>query len=541
MGPSSILSDPDLDWLPAGNRQLLQAAWEIEQGQTAAAVFLAMAVSSKASWLQPLCIRLAQRALQARGTGEVASLRLDGSPEIAADTSPEALLRQVFEQPSQRVHLTTTEVSALRLAALHQRVWNAHVTLELSLEEHVACTADCAVASGLTADVLLLRTATGERVPLNGRERKDSSLERRVRLNLARRWLLDWHPWPWLPQATPGCLAPLPDAELPRHWLEGRTRTRILLIEERRRLNWGLEEGRARERERVSIVIPVWGAGKQLGGCLESLRRLKTPAPLEIILVDNGNQDTATCGVLARAPERDGRVRVLRQPENFGFALGCNLGFSASHGARVLFLNSDAQLATDALPPLLDALDDPSCRAVQPALLTPEGRIQCLGIVFSPLSPLGLALHAGAAPEPALMRPRRLPAVTAACVLLRAAEFAAVQGFDVAYLNGQEDTDLCLRLTERFGGSCAVAPSSLVIHPEGSSPGRYRHLEANRSRLIHRWPSPDRDSLERELQADGLVLTGYRDVDRPDRPRWLQAPQPVVSRAEAWRSRSEGT
>ncbi|MFQ6539601.1 MULTISPECIES: glycosyltransferase family 2 protein [Aphanothece] len=533
MGALTFPNAPDLDWLPHGNRELIQAASLIRHRQECDALRILIVLADSSPWLKPLCRSMAQHALLAKLEHR--------QPAAVAITQgswdePDVWLAHVVEHPTHTVRINTAEEPAFRLAALYQLIWDAQVSVELSLDEYAACQ----LPGMLTADEHQVLMPGGQLVHLNGRDQGVPALERPIRLTLAREWLLAWRPWGWLSWIGTSVQHQLSPTELPRHWLQARALTHQLLLEERRRLNWEMEASRPREAGLVSIVIPVWGAGDQLAGCLRSLRQIAAQPQVEIILVDNGNTDPATCAVLSEAPYQDRRVRMVRNPRNYGFALGCNLGFSASRGQHVLFLNSDAQVNRDALSPLVEALEDPSCRAAQPALITPSGRIQCLGIVFGSASPLGIALHAGAARDSALMHPRRVPAVTAACVLLRACEFAAVKGFDVAYLNGQEDTDLCLRLTARFGGSCAVVPSSEVIHPEGSSPGRYRYIEANRSRMIARWPIPDSGSLERAIEPDGLRLVGFRSVDRVDRPRWLHAPQPVLRPDAAVPSAAEG-
>ncbi len=510
---------PDLVWLPAASRRLLQASRLMRSGQPGQALQQLCQVAEASPGLRPLCTRQARQALTAQ-------LELEGVQRLRTQRplpeTPKALLAWVLAHPAQQLELSAASPSALRLGLLHQLVWDSTVVVALDGD----APGQEPLPAQLWLDGQLIAEANGSCSALNGREQPEARLERRIRLARGRDWLLSWHRWPWLPGLAIDLEAPLEPAEHPRHWQEARRRCHQNLLEERRRLCWSSVQEKHRDDELVSVVIPVWGAGTELAQALEHLGQLQGSQKLEILLVDNGNGDAGTCAVLEEAPRRDGRVRVLRQPRNFGFALGCNLGFAASRGSKVLFLNSDARMAPGALPPLLIALEDPQCRGAQPALLTPAGQVQCLGIVFGQASPLGLALHAGAAAAP-LLRRRRTPAATAACLLLRAREFAAVQGFDVGYLNGQEDTDLCHRLRQRFGGDFSVEPGSLVIHPEGSSPGRYRFIEANRSRLIARWPHPDEASLARATAADGLVLVDFLDNDRPGRPRWLCAPSPV--------------
>ncbi len=59
--------------------------------------------------------------------------------------------------------------------------------------------------------------------------------------------------------------------------------------------------------------------------------------------------------------------------------------------------------------------------------------------------------------------------VHGACLAVLAGDFAArLDGFDPRFVNGQEDIDFCLRLTET-GKGASVVPQSTVIHLEGKT------------------------------------------------------------------------
>src|SRR5208337_1567183 len=93
-------------------------------------------------------------------------------------------------------------------------------------------------------------------------------------------------------------------------------------------------------------------------------------------------------------------------------------------------------------------------------------------------------------PLSAFLRPRRRAfAVTGACVLVRAATWRRLGGFDEAYVNGCEDVDLCLR-ARAAGLVNVVALRSRVLHHVSSSPGRKRLDEENTWRLVRRWRGP---------------------------------------------------
>lgn len=278
-------------------------------------------------------------------------------------------------------------------------------------------------------------------------------------------------------------------------------------------------EAPARDPRLASIVIPIYGQKDLTEDCLQSLFAVDAGYSFELILVDNGS-DSATAALLdawcARRPE----IRLVRNWENLNFALGCNLGFAATRGASVVFLNNDTVVQPGWLRPLVAALDDPRIGAVQPKLLYPDGTVQSFGTVLGPqgVIPYELYRHQpGDAPQ--VCRRHELQMVTAACMAIRAGDFAALRGFDPMFINGQEDNDLCLRLGATTGKVCLVEPAAIVIHREGSTPGRGRFSQANRSIFAARWTGKIHADDAGIYAADGFQALDYR----PDVPEWAPA------------------
>lgn len=94
----------------------------------------------------------------------------------------------------------------------------------------------------------------------------------------------------------------------------------------------------AREGILVSVIVPVYNVRDYLEQCVESVIG-QTHKKLEIILVDDGSTDGSgdLCDELA---ERDRRIRV-KHKENGGLSSARNVGYSASVGEYVLFVDSD--------------------------------------------------------------------------------------------------------------------------------------------------------------------------------------------------------
>jgi GT2 family glycosyltransferase/glycosyltransferase involved in cell wall biosynthesis len=263
-----------------------------------------------------------------------------------------------------------------------------------------------------------------------------------------------------------------------------------------------------RDDNLVSVVVCVHNQFSLTDKCLKALTNCQSALRLEFILVDNAS-DLETAGLLEDWAKRDSRIRVLHNFDNLNFSLGNNIGFAASNGSKVVFLNNDTEVAQDWLTPLLAPLEDKTVLGTQPKLVYPDGRIQCIGIVFSGKTALGYPIYAGESQDSLFVkRNRRFRAVTGACLAMRAEEFLKAKGFSPIYINGQEDVDLCLRL----GGGQSVfeyAADSIVIHHEGRTKGRSRYIHHNRQRLVSRWKDAFAGDDAAHYALDGFQVLDY--------------------------------
>ena len=274
----------------------------------------------------------------------------------------------------------------------------------------------------------------------------------------------------------------------------------------------------------VSIIIPVFNKWELTRNCLESLRE-HTPEDIEVIVVDNASTDQtprelAPLGeALFGPPFSPGgnigqatatgrhcraRFRAIRNPENINFGPACNLGAEAAAAPLLLFLNNDTLLTPGWLPPLLKTLEQPGAGAAGPLLLYENRTVQHLGIAFSIT---GTVSHLyGGFPEthPAVKRPRKLQAITAAAMLLGKELFFEAGAFYPEYRNGFEDVELCGRIRQ-LGRTLHCVADSTVFHLEGQSPGRTDNDRRNAELLSSRC----RDMFRPDLHQHGL-RDGFR-------------------------------
>ena len=233
---------------------------------------------------------------------------------------------------------------------------------------------------------------------------------------------------------------------------------------------------------RVSILIPTFNNLPLTRQCLQSVRETTAP-PHEIIVVDNASSDGTV--EFLREEEAAGRLSVIYNRQNLGFARACNQGALAAQGHHLVFLNNDTRPTAGWLEALLSAAKSDAVGIVGAKLLYPDGRVQHAGIEFINGVPDHVHRHA-AAGAPEVNQPREFDMITGACLLISKPLFQKLGGFDEIYQNGVEDVDLCLR-ARRAGFKVLYEPGAVVYHHEGQSVGRFSHVTPNLQLFFERW------------------------------------------------------
>jgi len=273
-------------------------------------------------------------------------------------------------------------------------------------------------------------------------------------------------------------------------------------------IDWEIEKRKVRNLNLISIVMPVYGQAKLTNEALKSLSSTDAGVEYEVIIINNGqNKDDRK--------ELDkwshvSNFKIVHNEENLNFALGCNLGFSLSLGTRVVFLNNDTTVTSGWLKKLVEPLNNENVSSTQPRLLYPDGNIQCMGIVFSEKSDIAYPIYQDMEISQEIIETNRhFQAITAACIALRADDFAILNGFDISFVNGQEDVDLCLRLNKLKNSYSLYVADSIVYHYEGKSKGRGRYVVNNRKEFLSRWRNKTKADDKFYYAADGYDVSEY--------------------------------
>lgn len=275
--------------------------------------------------------------------------------------------------------------------------------------------------------------------------------------------------------------------------------------------------------ERVSIIVVTADSGVSSRACVA--RALASCAPVEVIVVDNASRDGVP-QALERAFAGDPRVRVIYNGANLGFGPAVNRAARQARGDALLILNPDCLLEPGTLPRLLAVLDahpdagivgavgcaadgtpDPASRRRDPllarALNTLMRRAQREGINV-----------AGPIPRATL----DVENLSGALMLLPAAAFARLGGFDERYFLHCEDLDLCRRARDA-GFRVLLAGDVRVLHAKGGSSRRRPvfvsyHKHRGMWRWFRKFDPAARRPLLRVLVAGGITAHFLAGVPR---------------------------
>ncbi|MEW6206331.1 MAG: glycosyltransferase family 2 protein [Pseudomonadota bacterium] len=132
------------------------------------------------------------------------------------------------------------------------------------------------------------------------------------------------------------------------------------------------------EKNRASVLIPVYNRGSLLGECIESAIS-QTYKDFEVVIVDNASTDD-TWNVCQAWAKRDSRIRIFRNKENLGPVRNWQRCLDEATGEFCKFLFSDDKLMPDCLSKMVEAIQTHRCEVVVCSALIGESELS--GKVF---------------------------------------------------------------------------------------------------------------------------------------------------------------
>jgi N-acetylglucosaminyl-diphospho-decaprenol L-rhamnosyltransferase len=273
----------------------------------------------------------------------------------------------------------------------------------------------------------------------------------------------------------------------------------------------------------LSVAIVSWNTREALDQCLKSVFDTIGNLEAEVVVVDNASTDGSVEMVHSRYP----LVKLIQNPDNVGFPRANNQAFMISQGRHFLLLNPDTICFPNALPLLVDFLEQhPKVGVVGPLILNPDKTLQYSWARFPTLLSESLAkldrkiASTGVLPTTAdevrAIGPFRTDWVGGCCLLIRREAVEQIGLMDEGFFMYSEETDWCYRL-HASGWEIWVEPGAEIVHLGGQSSSQVsttssEHLLASKVRYFrkhHGWASAT--TLRLMLRVRRFVRKALRD------------------------------
>lgn len=239
---------------------------------------------------------------------------------------------------------------------------------------------------------------------------------------------------------------------------------------------------------RIDVIVVCWNDKDKIAIALDSVFALSEikddPAFATVVVSDNGSSDGSREFIAERY---GGRVRIIENGANLGFAAACNRGFAATESEYVYLLNPDAQVEDHALANIVAFMDaHPRCALAGSRILNLDRTVQQSCGEFDTWT--GAFLRSSAWGSWPIFRrfangatlegwnydtERRVDLAIGAALAIRRSIFAVVGTFDERFFLYHEEVDFAKRVAEA-GYETWFVPSSVAMHEgEGSARGQY--------------------------------------------------------------------
>jgi GT2 family glycosyltransferase len=232
------------------------------------------------------------------------------------------------------------------------------------------------------------------------------------------------------------------------------------------------------ENNEMSIIIVNWNTEALLRACLTSIFASSVSFKFEVIVVDNNSSDNSPDMVKNEFKH----VKLIRNPDNYGFARANNIGIHESNGEFICIANSDTEIFPDTLETMMKYMRiNHDIGILGPKLLNKDLSLQKSCKRFPRLwscTCKALFLHRLFCNSPFFAAEDMdwfdhesisdVEAIAGAFLLLRRHCFERVGFFDERFWFYEEDIDLCCSSLKN-GYRNVYFPTARVVHLGGSS------------------------------------------------------------------------
>ena len=267
---------------------------------------------------------------------------------------------------------------------------------------------------------------------------------------------------------------------------------------------------------KVAVVILNWNGEQMLRQFLPSVVKHsvlpEAVGEAVVYVADNGSTD----GSLAMLAEEFPMVKTIAFSENHGFADGYNKAFDQLDAEYAVLLNSDVEVTTGWITPLVEYMDaHPQVGACQPKLMAyhQKDEFEYAGAMGGYLDRYGYPYCRGRIFDTLEKDHGQYDAdvpllwATGACLVTRLSVYKEVGGLDGRFFAHMEEIDLCWRLRCR-GYEVRSVASSVVYHVGGATlnAGHPHKTFLNfRNNLLMLYKNLPDEELHRVLFVRGLL------------------------------------
>jgi N-acetylglucosaminyl-diphospho-decaprenol L-rhamnosyltransferase len=239
---------------------------------------------------------------------------------------------------------------------------------------------------------------------------------------------------------------------------------------------------------RVDVIVVCWNDKEKISTALDSVFALGEvrvdPAFANVVVSDNGSSDGSREYITERY---HGRVRIVENGANLGFAAACNRAFAVTSSEYVFLLNPDAELKDRALAEIVAFMDaHPRCGIAGSRIYNYDGTVQesvgefdtwagafLRSSAWGELPPFRRFANGAALRGFAYDAPRKVDLAIGAALAIRRATIDEIGAFDERFFLYHEEVDYAKRAADAGWESWFVPASEAVHEGMGSARGQY--------------------------------------------------------------------